>query len=150
MVGRGWSGAVQGEGLRAKDIAFENSAGPGSQAVALISAFSLDIKTRCTVSRGGNSTESQGRSFLQSSSGFVFQNSSFTVASDMQLRIQEFVVDLGRTWFEYSTVVIMECYIDDIISPARWDEWPPKPTDKLTYIEYKKRRPGANVNGRVN
>ncbi|KAG8362664.1 hypothetical protein BUALT_BualtUnG0053100 [Buddleja alternifolia] len=187
--------SVQGEGFVAKDIAFENSAGPGSQAVALLSEASTSAFFRCIFlgyqdtlySKSGRQFyrecdiygnvdfifgdesraifqncnifarlpklvyfTAQGRSLLQSSSGFVFQNSSFTVASDMQLRKEEFVAYLGRPWFEYSTVVIMECYIDDIISPLGWGEWPPKPTDKLTYIEYKNRGPGANVNERVN
>ncbi|KAG8362665.1 hypothetical protein BUALT_BualtUnG0053200 [Buddleja alternifolia] len=74
----------------------------------------------------------------------IFQNSSLTIASGMQLRKEEFVAYLGRPWIEYSTVVIMD------ISPLGWGEWPPKPTGKLSDIEYKNRGPGANVNGRVN
>ncbi|KAG8386029.1 hypothetical protein BUALT_Bualt03G0106500 [Buddleja alternifolia] len=108
----------------AKDLwqrtSFENSAGPGSQAVALLSDVSSLAFFRC-IFLGFQDT-------LYSKSGRHFYRECYIcVASDMQLRKEEFVAYLGRPWFEYSTVVIMECYIDDIITPVGWGEWPPKP-----------------------
>ncbi|KAG8362814.1 hypothetical protein BUALT_BualtUnG0034700 [Buddleja alternifolia] len=100
----------------------------------------------------------QGAKFV--AKGIAFENSASPGSQAVVLlseastsaffRKEEFVANLGCPWFEYSTVIIMECNIDDIISPLGWGEWPPKPTDKLTHIEYKNRGPGANVNERVN
>ncbi|KZV30364.1 putative pectinesterase/pectinesterase inhibitor 39 [Dorcoceras hygrometricum] len=91
----------------------------------------------------------QGRRNL-SPSAFVFQNSSFTVAPGIEPHISEYVAYLGRPWFAYSTVVVMERFLDSFISPPGWEIWPGKPTDKLTYVEYKNRGPRADTSHRLN
>ncbi|KZV25342.1 putative pectinesterase/pectinesterase inhibitor 34-like [Dorcoceras hygrometricum] len=78
---------IFGAGFIAKFITFENSAGPGSQAVAVV------------------------------------------------IQAERFV---------------MESFLDSFISPPGWEIWPGNPTDKLTYVEYKNRGPGADTSHRVN
>ncbi|XP_057493281.1 pectinesterase 2-like [Actinidia eriantha] len=54
---------------------------------------------------------------------------------------------LGRPWRNYATVVFMESYLDDIVTPKGW--MPLGNNTKMLYAEYNKRGPGANTSKRV-
>ncbi|KZV28733.1 putative pectinesterase/pectinesterase inhibitor 39 [Dorcoceras hygrometricum] len=184
---------IFGAGFIAKFITFENSAGPGSQAVAVVIQAERCAFYKCTFlgfqdtlyAKAGSHLyrecdiygtidvifgeaialfqtcnifaraskmiyfTAQGRRNL-SPSAFVFQNSSSTVVPGLEPHISEYVAYLGRPWFAYSTVVVMESFLDSFISPPGWEIWPGNPTDKLTYVEYKNRGPGADTSHRVN
>ncbi|KAL8473559.1 hypothetical protein ACS0TY_030404 [Phlomoides rotata] len=58
---------------------------------------------------------------------------------------------LGRPWSIYSTVVVMESYLDSIVQPDGWRAWPEvaPETDMLNYVEFKNRDSGAPTNSRV-
>ncbi|KAK4422421.1 putative pectinesterase/pectinesterase inhibitor 46 [Sesamum alatum] len=57
---------------------------------------------------------------------------------------------LGRPWSDFSTVVVMESYLDDIIQLTGWLSWGNTTTDKLTYYEFRNHGPGAATSKRVN
>ncbi|CAH8337091.1 unnamed protein product [Eruca vesicaria subsp. sativa] len=59
-------------------------------------------------------------------------------------------VVLGRAWGAYSRIIYSKCYIDDVITPAGWDDW--KDTarqSKVQFGEYNCRGKGAERRGRV-
>ncbi|KAL8502352.1 hypothetical protein ACS0TY_021480 [Phlomoides rotata] len=84
-------------------------------------------------------------------SGFVIQNCTLTVAPDFHSQKANFNAFLGRPWSIYSTVVVMESYLDSIIQPAGWRDWHGSTvTDKLVYREFNNRGPGAPTDKRIN
>ncbi|KAK4476637.1 hypothetical protein RD792_015797 [Penstemon davidsonii] len=85
----------------------------------------------------------------QRNSGFVLQNCSLTVAPGLEQRKSLFSGYLGRPWSNYSTVVVMESFLDDIIKPEGWLFWNGRTTTTLQYREYQNRGPGAATVGRV-
>ncbi|KAL3618244.1 hypothetical protein CASFOL_038565 [Castilleja foliolosa] len=82
-------------------------------------------------------------------SGFVIQNCNLTVAPGLESQRARFQGFLGRPWSNLSTVIIMESYLDTIIQPDGWQEWPPRGTDSVTYLEFNNRGPGASTEKRV-
>ncbi|KAK4476646.1 hypothetical protein RD792_015806 [Penstemon davidsonii] len=83
-------------------------------------------------------------------SGFVIQNCTLTVAPGIEKQKSAFEAYLGRPWSNYSTVVVMESFLDSIIKPEGWLSWEGRNTDTLTYREFMNRGPGAATDGRVN
>ncbi|KAH6784818.1 hypothetical protein C2S52_009777 [Perilla frutescens var. hirtella] len=83
------------------------------------------------------------------SSGFVIQDCTLTAAPGVERAGLE--AYLGRPWSEYSTVVVMESYLDDIIQPEGWVAWNKDGrTDELRYLEFRNRGGGADTSRRVN
>lgn len=57
---------------------------------------------------------------------------------------------LGRPWKIYSTTVYIESYMDGLVDPAGWQEWPGgQGLDTLYYGEYMNEGPGAATDGRI-
>lgn len=81
-------------------------------------------------------------------SGFIIQNCTLTLAPGMDHINASVQAFMGRPWSNYSTVVIMESWLDSIIDPKGWGEWD-RPLDKLTYREYNNRGPGSDTGARV-
>ncbi|XP_021774344.1 pectinesterase-like [Chenopodium quinoa] len=90
----------------------------------------------------------QGRQSLDQNSGFTLQGCNFTSAPEDGLRtnISGF---LGRPWFPYSTVMVMESFLDRLISPSGWEEWPNTTDSNAIYLEYRNLGPGADTSRRV-
>ncbi|XP_027177943.1 pectinesterase 2-like [Coffea eugenioides] len=186
--------AVKGYRFMAKYITFENSAGEGSQAVALMSESDQSSFYRCTFlgyqdtlyAKSGKqfykecdiygtvdfvfgdaaavfqscnlyawlpnciiTFTAQGKKIPNQVSGFVIQNSTLTAAPDLQSNKSQVHAFLGRPWFAWSTVIVMQSYLDSIVDPAGWYEWPGHRTDELTYIEYGNWGPGAGTGRRI-
>ncbi|KAK4489421.1 hypothetical protein RD792_005230 [Penstemon davidsonii] len=91
----------------------------------------------------------QNRDEFTSQSGFVLQNCTLTVAPGLELQKSGFEAYLGRPWSNYSTVIVMESFLDSIIPPVGWLSWEGRTTDALTYREFGNRGPGASTSGRV-
>ncbi|XP_054794028.1 probable pectinesterase/pectinesterase inhibitor 12 [Prosopis cineraria] len=93
----------------------------------------------------------QSRSSDSEATGFVFQSCHFTISpkdADQKSRVVR--ATLGRPWRAYSRVVIMESYIDSLIDPKGWEiMYGTARTDRLSYIEYKNKGPGARTGDRV-
>ncbi|KAH6778372.1 hypothetical protein C2S51_009684 [Perilla frutescens var. frutescens] len=81
-------------------------------------------------------------------SGFMIQDCVLTVAPGLgRIRPKAY---LGRPWSNYSTVVVMESYLDDMIQPDGWLGWGDTPTNMLTYLEFRNRGGGKDTTRRVN
>ncbi|KAF8392643.1 hypothetical protein HHK36_022992 [Tetracentron sinense] len=92
----------------------------------------------------------QGKDKQDLYSGFSIQNSIITTSIELQPVKASVKLYLGRPWRKFATTVIMQSFLDDIIYPKGWIEWPPTPLDQLYYREYNNTGPGANTNQRVN
>lgn len=84
----------------------------------------------------------QKRSSPSEDSGFVFSNCKLTGNGLMYL---------GRPWGPYSTVIFADTYMDDIIFPEGWADWPGHQGSerKVTYSEFQSSGPGGEQGGRV-
>ncbi|GAV89091.1 Pectinesterase domain-containing protein [Cephalotus follicularis] len=87
-----------------------------------------------------------------SSSGYVIQNCSLTVApGDGPVNEEEDKAYLGQPWSNYSKVMVIESLLDTLIDPQGWTKMADnEQVDKLIYREYRIRGPGLNTSGRVN
>nr|XP_027109176.1 probable pectinesterase/pectinesterase inhibitor 25 [Coffea arabica] len=155
--------AVKGNRFMAKYITLENSAGEATQAVALMSQSDRSSFYRCTF-LGFHDTLCAhfGRQFYKECdiygtgkrsrdeiSGFVIQNSTLTAAPDLQSNKSQVHAFLGRPWFAWSTVIVMQSFLESIVDPAEWYEWPGHRTDELTYREYGNWGAGAGTGRRI-
>ncbi|XP_056164287.1 pectinesterase-like, partial [Syzygium oleosum] len=92
----------------------------------------------------------QGRQKLNVLTGMSFLGCNFTAAPDLIPVQSSFQTFLGRPWKEFSTTVIMQSYIDDLVDPAGWLEYNGTVgLNTLYYGEYQNRGPGSNTSGRV-
>ena len=83
--------------------------------------------------------------------GIVLQHCR--IVPDRKLAAERLTVEsyLGRPWKQYSTTVIMNTEIGDLIRPEGWRVWDGENFHKsCRYVEYNNRGPGANTNRRVN
>ncbi|KAF8049499.1 hypothetical protein N665_2194s0002 [Sinapis alba] len=83
--------------------------------------------------------------------GIVLQHCR--IVPDRKLAAERLTVEsyLGRPWKQYSTTVVMNTEIGDLIRPEGWRMWDGENFHKsCRYIEYNNRGPGANTNRRVN
>ncbi|KFK37472.1 hypothetical protein AALP_AA4G261200 [Arabis alpina] len=83
--------------------------------------------------------------------GIVIQNCR--IVPDKKLAAQRLTVEsyLGRPWKQYSTTVIMNTEMGDLIRPEGWRMWDGEGFHKTCrYVEYNNRGPGAITNRRVN
>ncbi|KAK9288258.1 hypothetical protein L1049_016708 [Liquidambar formosana] len=79
----------------------------------------------------------QSKDSLESFSGYSIHNCSITVSPETKKANKTQMKGyLGRPWREYSTVVVMESFLDDILVPAGWSSWEETPLNKLTYGEF--------------
>ncbi|KAH6819061.1 hypothetical protein C2S51_002664 [Perilla frutescens var. frutescens] len=92
----------------------------------------------------------QGRKDIRQPTAIVLQNCSFVADPayfPMRQKLKSF---LGRPWKEYSRTVIMESYIDDLISPEGWLPWDKDFALKtLMYTEFNNRGPGSSKSQRL-
>ncbi|KAK4480529.1 hypothetical protein RD792_013605, partial [Penstemon davidsonii] len=71
-------------------------------------------------------------------------NCTLTVVLEQQN--SGFEAYLGRPWSNYSTVIVMNSFLDIIIKPEGWLSWEGQNTNSLTYRECGNRCPGALTN----
>ncbi|OMO87931.1 Pectinesterase, catalytic [Corchorus capsularis] len=93
--------------------------------------------------------EEGSKSFLQEKSGFLLQNCSFTISPEFTEQQGKGIALLGRAWGKYSTVIVMESWLDSIIDPRGWDKWDKSAIDLLSYLEFSNRGPASNTSARV-
>lgn len=93
------------------------------------------------------------RNSLKESSGYVIQNCSLKaspeIATNVATNVSKMNAYLGRPWRKFSTVIVMESFIDAIFNPLGWETMGNSNGELVTYREYQNRGGGANVTGRV-
>ncbi|KAJ4851417.1 hypothetical protein Tsubulata_030617 [Turnera subulata] len=83
-------------------------------------------------------------------SGYVIQNCTLTLSPTLdRSSLFDFNAFLGRPWSDFSTVIVMESWLDSIIDPQGWEEWDGRPLMWGTYREYNNQGPGSNTSSRV-
>ncbi|KAF8024035.1 hypothetical protein BT93_F1288 [Corymbia citriodora subsp. variegata] len=93
----------------------------------------------------------QGRDSPAKKTGMSFLGCNFLAAPDLVPVQSSFETFLGRPWKKFSTTVIMNSYIDDLVAPAGWLEFNGRVgLSTLFYGEYFNKGPGSNTSGRVN
>ncbi|XP_058211803.1 pectinesterase-like [Rhododendron vialii] len=88
------------------------------------------------------------RDSLKETSGYVIQNCSLKASPEIATNVATNAY-LGRPWRKFSTVIVMESFIDAIFNPLGWEPMGDSHGELLTYREYNNRGGGANVTGRV-
>ncbi|KAF3329309.1 putative pectinesterase/pectinesterase inhibitor 51 [Carex littledalei] len=161
---------IQGDGFMARDLTFENTAGPNAhQAVAFRSDSEGSVLD--SVEFVGHQDTVYAHSmrqfytncrilgtldFIFGNSASVFHNCSILVVPRQlnphhgEENSTAHKVYLGRPWKEYSRTVFINCSMDRIIRPEGWLPWKGDFALKtLYYGEYGSSGPGGNVTGRV-
>ncbi|KAI3970055.1 hypothetical protein MKX01_015593 [Papaver californicum] len=168
--------AVAGDGFLARDITFENTAGPEKhQAVALRINADLTAVYRCNINGYQDTLYAHSyRQFytecnISGTVDFIFGNAAVVfqacniiarlpmdrqfnalTASDLLGSNRTVKSYLGRPWKLYARTVFMESYIDDLIHPLGWKEWADDLSlDTLYYGEYDNTGPGSGTDNRV-
>ncbi|CAN8285938.1 unnamed protein product [Cochlearia groenlandica] len=83
--------------------------------------------------------------------GIVLQNCR--IVPDKKLAAERLTVEsyLGRPWKKFSTTVVINSEIGDVIRPEGWKVWDGESFHKTCrYVEFNNRGPGAITNRRVN
>uniref|UniRef100_A0A803LML0 Pectinesterase inhibitor domain-containing protein n=1 Tax=Chenopodium quinoa TaxID=63459 RepID=A0A803LML0_CHEQI len=154
--------AVMGDGFIARGITFRNTAGPqNKQAVALRVGSDHSVFHQCSF-EGYQDTlfahsqrqfyrecniYAQGRTDPNQNTGIIIQYSRITASPDLKPVIASF---LGRPWEQYSRTVVVESFIDSLISPVGWLQWDGNfALDTLFYAEYNNFGPGSLTSKRV-
>ncbi|KAK1385724.1 Pectinesterase [Heracleum sosnowskyi] len=99
---------------------------------------------------GGLVITAQARTDSEHASGTVIQNCSIVAGPDL---LSKGTTYLGRPWRDYSTVVIMQSFLDSIVNPEGWLEWPGAGSTRdstVFYAEFDNTGPGSATDGRVN
>ncbi|XP_022150332.1 probable pectinesterase/pectinesterase inhibitor 39 [Momordica charantia] len=91
----------------------------------------------------------QSKNAVEDQSGFIFQNCNVTVSPEIASSKDNVTMFLGRPWRDYSMVIFMESFLDRVVQPKGWLEWPGRPVNLLFYAEYNNRGPGADTSQRV-
>lgn len=91
----------------------------------------------------------QGKSSPSMNSGFTLQGCTFTVSPEVGPAGVSLTGYLGRPWFPYSTVMVMESYLDSVVDPVGWVEWPDSNVNHVTYLEFRNRGPGSDTSKRI-
>ncbi|KEH24318.1 pectinesterase/pectinesterase inhibitor [Medicago truncatula] len=92
----------------------------------------------------------QSRGNPSEKTGFTFQHCNFTMSPEDEGKKSEVRGTLGRPWRAYSTVAILQCFIDSFVDTRGWEQMEGQPNDKVTYVEFENVGPGSNTDGRVN
>ncbi|XP_074358718.1 pectinesterase-like [Apium graveolens] len=98
-----------------------------------------------------NTITAQGRKCPDDTTGFVLHNCSIKAASDLKPVQSMFKTYLGRPWESCSATVVMKSYMEDLIDPSGWVEWPghPEYINTLYYGEYMNSGNGSSTASRV-
>ncbi|KAG4127334.1 hypothetical protein ERO13_D10G209900v2 [Gossypium hirsutum] len=97
-----------------------------------------------------NMVTAHGKKEQETNTAIVLQNCTISGAPDYLPVKDKNKTYLGRPWKQFATTVIMQCQIDDIITPEGYS--PMEGTvglDTGYFAEFQNRGPGANTEGRV-
>ncbi|KAG0497651.1 hypothetical protein HPP92_002342 [Vanilla planifolia] len=98
-----------------------------------------------------NTVTAHGKDTPNERTGIVIQNCRIVPEQRLfpdRFKIRSF---LGRPWKQFSTTVVMESLLGDLIRPEGWFEWNGNfALNTLYYAEFNNRGPGASTTARVN
>ncbi|KAG7594604.1 Invertase/pectin methylesterase inhibitor domain superfamily [Arabidopsis thaliana x Arabidopsis arenosa] len=97
-----------------------------------------------------NVITAQSRENKDDNSGFSIQKCNITASPDLDLVKATVKTFFGRPWRNYSTVVVLQSFIGDLVDPAGWTPWEGETgLSTLYYGEYQNMGPGAVTSKRV-
>ncbi|CAN0906761.1 Putative pectinesterase/pectinesterase inhibitor 45 [Linum grandiflorum] len=97
-----------------------------------------------------NTVTADGKKEKGQPTGIVIQNCRIVPEAKLVPDRFKLKTYLGRPWKAYSTTVVMESELGDLIQPDGWKEWDGTQfLDTLYYAEYANRGPGANTARRL-
>lgn len=110
-----------------------------------------NIFVRKPLTGQGNMITAQGRGDPYQNTGIVIHNCQILPDPAFKPVVSSYETYLGRPWQQYSRTVILETYIDSMVSPAGWSQWGNSTfaLDTLYYGEYGNTGPGASTKSRV-
>ncbi|KAK1306304.1 putative pectinesterase/pectinesterase inhibitor 36 [Acorus calamus] len=160
---------VSGDGFWARDVTFENTAGPRKhQAVALRvgsdrsvfyrcsfrgyqdTLLSCDIYVRRPMEHQANMVTAQARDDPNQETGISVHASRVRAAPDLLGLEGRFRSYLGRPWKRYARTVFMKTEMEGLVDPKGWTEWSGDfAVRTLFYGEYMNSGGGARTEKRV-
>ncbi|KAM1069899.1 hypothetical protein ACFX13_001810 [Malus domestica] len=98
-----------------------------------------------------NVITAQGRNDPFQNTAISIHNSQVRAAADLKPVAGSYKTYLGRPWMQYSRVVFMKCYLDNLVNPAGWLRWQRSnfALSTLYYGEYQNFGPGSCTRYRV-
>lgn len=111
-----------------------------------------NIYARVPLPGQGITITAQSRSDPNQNTGFSLQGCQFKAAPDLAATGNVIPTFLGRPWRPYSRVVVMQSFLDSLISPTGWSIWPGTyslSTSTLYYAEFGNWGPGSWSDKRV-
>nr|GMD63936.1 pectinesterase 4-like [Ipomoea batatas] len=96
-----------------------------------------------------NTITADGKELAKAKGGVVLQNCKIVPESALYPLRFKVKTYFGRPWKAYSTTVVMESQIGDLLSPLGWKIWDgEKFENTCLYYEYRNSGPGANTSRR--
>ncbi|KFK26750.1 hypothetical protein AALP_AA8G288600 [Arabis alpina] len=110
------------------------------------------ILPRLPLKGQANVITAQGRADPFQNTGISIHNSRILAAPDLKPVISSVKTYMGRPWMKYSRTVVLQTYLDSVVSPVGWSPWIEGSVfglDTLFYAEYKNSGPASSTKGRV-
>ncbi|GER52157.1 plant invertase/pectin methylesterase inhibitor [Striga asiatica] len=139
--------AIEGDGFIARDMGFENRAGPKMmQAVAVRVSADMSLFHNCHLD-GFQDT----LTLVNQTSATVLQNCRILPGPDYPVNDKSYKAYLGRPWKDFSRTIVMDSEIDGVINPDGWATWEGSTANLGTcwYAEVNNKGPGADLSRRV-
>ncbi|CAN8253398.1 unnamed protein product [Cochlearia groenlandica] len=99
-----------------------------------------------------NVITAQGRADPFQNTGISIHNSRIIPAPDLKPVLNSVKTFMGRPWMKYSRTVVMQTYLDSVVSPVGWSPWiegSVSGLDTLFYAEYRNTGPASSTRWRV-
>ncbi|ESQ43423.1 hypothetical protein EUTSA_v10013190mg [Eutrema salsugineum] len=99
-----------------------------------------------------NVITAQGRADPFQNTGISIHNSRILPAPDLKPVLSTVKTYMGRPWMKYSRTVVLQTYLDSVVSPVGWSPWIEGSVfglDTLFYAEYKNTGPASSTRWRV-
>ncbi|KAG7537509.1 Invertase/pectin methylesterase inhibitor domain superfamily [Arabidopsis suecica] len=99
-----------------------------------------------------NVITAQGRADPFQNTGISIHNSRILPAPDLKPVVSTVKTYMGRPWMKFSRTVVLQTYLDDVVSPVGWSPWIEGSVfglDTLFYAEYKNTGPASATRQRV-
>ncbi|KAE8677693.1 C2H2 and C2HC zinc fingers superfamily protein [Hibiscus syriacus] len=92
----------------------------------------------------------QARYDARQPTAIVIQNSTFTAAPELVRVKNRYRTYLGRPWGKFARTIVMESYLDDLITPEGWTVWDGLwGINTCFYSEFNNNGPGSSTTARV-
>lgn len=124
--------------------------------VDFIFGFAAAVFQNCTIlvkkglPKQKNAITAHGGKYKLDSFGFSLQFCNISADFDLLPFVKSTSTYLGRPWKDYSTTIVIQSYISNVVNEKGWLEWNgPLYLDTLYYAEYNNYGEGAGTQNRV-